>query len=394
MAENGIFEEYERIRDGVKYLSGGREYSRAETEELLRSPDPFERVRAWDMLRGGWAGLEDELAVLLGSALAARKARRASEVFGEDSAPLLEAAAALRGPLARALELKAGRVGSAGFRVCDLWARLPAPADAQMPLAEGLRRLGLILDASVEGGRGLIMEFFPGNRLLLEGDRPRCLRPDASAPAMVYLPESFRGVYPSDLPVIAHELGRAVHCDIDSRFGAGPRSSPVFDGLLGYFFEELAWSGLREGAEARDASELFFGRLPLLASDFMIAPAMLEFEETAAAAAEGGTLTPGAVKDMAEKIFIKWLGADAAGAGFWMRADGLYGPEPFAGFAGLAGRFLSLGLLTGGRLGAADLEGAVADSRALDLKGWLAKRVPGGWPDLSAGALRTLSGAL
>ncbi len=53
MTSDGIFEEYVRIRDGVRYPSGGRECSREETEELLRSPDPFERVRAWEMLRGG-----------------------------------------------------------------------------------------------------------------------------------------------------------------------------------------------------------------------------------------------------------------------------------------------------------------------------------------------------
>ncbi|MDT8285856.1 MAG: hypothetical protein RQ748_02000 [Elusimicrobiales bacterium] len=390
MAENGIFEEYERIRDGVKYLSGGREYSRAETEELLRSPDPFERVRAWDMLRGGWAGLEDELAGLLGRALAAEKAGGAAEVFGEDSGPLLEAAYSLRARLMEALELKAGRVGAPGFSCCDLWARLPAPADAQMPLAEGLRRLGLILDAAVDGGRGLIMEFFPGNRLVLEGERPQCLPPDASSPAVVRLPESFRGVYPSDLPVIAREIGRAVHCDMDSR-AAGAARSPVFEDLLGYLFEEISWAGLRAEADDNAASELTFNRLPRLADDLLIAPATLELKEKAAAPA-GNAPTPGAVKDMAEKVFLKWLGADAAGAGFWMRSGELFRPGSFAGFAGLAGRFLSLGLLTGGRLSAAALEEAVSDTRALDLGAWLSRRAPGGWSSLSAGALYTVTG--
>ncbi|KAF0126047.1 MAG: hypothetical protein FD154_1403 [Elusimicrobia bacterium] len=392
MTENGIFEEYERIRDGVKYLSGGREYSYGETEELLRSPDPFERVRAWEMRRGGWEGLEGELAELLGRAFAARKARVAAEVFGEDSAPLLEAAGRLRAPLRRALELKAGRVGAPGFRCCDLWARLPAPADAQMPLAEGLRLLGVIFEKSVEGGRGLIMEFFPGNRLLLQGDRPHCLRPDASSPAVVCLPESFRGVYPSDLPVIAHELGYAIHCDLASRAGGGAEGSPVFAGLLSYFFEELAWSGLRAEADAGAAAELAFNRLPRLAADFLIVPALLQFEEAATAAAAGGPLISAAIQDMEKKIFTEWLGADAEGAGFWMRSAGLFRPEPSGGFARLARRFLSLGLAAGGRLGAGGLEEAVSDARTLDLRGWIAKRSPGGWSALSAGALDTLSG--
>lgn len=392
MTSDYTFGEYLKIRDGVKYLSGGREYSYAETAELLRSPDPFERVRAWEILRGGWAGLEGELAGTLGRALAARKARRASDVFGEDSGPLLEAASVLRAPIMRALELKAGRVGAGGFRLCDLWARLPAPADAQMPLAEGLRRLGLILDSSLEGGRGLIMEFFPGNRLLLEGDRPHCLQADAASPALVYLPESFRGVYPSDLPVIAHELGHAVHCDIASRLGGGARPSPVFAELFSHLFEELAWSGLRAGADSRAAAELAFDRLPWLAADFLIVPAMLEFEEAAAAAASGGELSAAAVNDAEKKIFQKWLGPDTEGAGFWMRSAELFKPEPFDGFARLAGRFLSLGLMSGGRLGAAALEEAVSDTLSLDLSAWLLKRAPGGWSSLSAGALDTLSG--
>lgn len=390
MAENGIFEEYKRIREGVRYLSGGREYSYAEAEELLRSPDPFERARAWDMIRGGWEGLEGGLAGLLGRALAA-KAGGAAEASGESGGPLLAAAASLRAPLMRALEAKAGRVGASGFSCRDLWARLPAPADAQMPLAEGLRRLGRIFDGAVEGGRGLIMEFFPGNRLLLEGDRPRCVRRDPSVPAVVSLPESFRGVYPSDLPVIARELGRAVHCDIASRLGAGAESRPVFAGLLGHFFEELAWSGLGAEAGPHTAAELAFDRLPRLTADFLLVPATLEFEEAAAAAAAAGALTADAVKDMEKRIFTAWLGAEAEGAGFWMRSATLFRPEAAGCSARLAGRFLSLGLARGGRLSAADLEKAVADAAALDLGAWLDKRVPGGWPALSAGALDTLS---
>ncbi len=391
MTGEGIFGEYLKIRDGVRYLSGGREYSYAEAEELLRSPDPFERVRAWDMIRGGWEGLEGALAGLLGRALTA-KARGAAEAAGEGSGPLLAAAASLRAPLMRALEAKAGRVGASGFSCRDLWARLPAPADAQMPLAEGLRRLGRIFDGAVEGGRGLIMEFFPGNRLLLEGDRPRCLRGNPASPAVVSLPESFRGVYPSDLPVIARELGRAVHCDIASRLGAGAESSPVFAGLLGDFFEELTWSGLRAEAGPHTAAELAFNRLPQLTADFLLVPATLEFEEAAAAAAAGGTLTADAVKDMEKRIFTAWLGEEAEGAGFWMRSGTLFRPEPAGCFARLAGRFLSLGLARGGRLAAADLEKAVADASALSPGAWLAERVPGGWPALSAGALDTLSG--
>jgi hypothetical protein len=386
MIENGIFEEYVRIRDGVKYLSGGREYSRAETEELLRSPDPFERVRAWEMLRGGWAGAEEELAALLARALAAGKDSRAAEAAGGGSGPLIEAVGALRAPLTGALELKAGRVGASAFSCRDLWARLPAPADARMPLAEGLRRLGLIFDAAVEGGRGLIMEFFPGNRLLLEGDLPCCLRPDPSSPAVVRLPESFRGVYPSDLPVIARELGRAVQSDIAYSLGAGGEFRPVFAGLLGHFFEEAAWSGLL--AEAPAADGLFFDRLPRLADDFLLLPATLEFEEEAAAR---GTLTPEIAGEMEKRIFTKWLGADAEGAGFWMRAEELFRPGPSWNFARLAGRLLSRGLAPAGdRLGPAVLAEAVADARSLDPAAWLSRRAPGGWPGLASGALGAL----
>jgi hypothetical protein len=207
---------------------------------------------------------------------------------------------------------------------------------------------------------------------------------------VVRLPESFRGVYPSDLPVIARELGRAVHCDIASRLGAGAESRPVIAGLLGDFFEELTWSGLRAEAGPHTAAELAFNRLPQLAADFLLVPATLEFEEAAAAAA--GALTPDAVKDMEKRIFTAWLGAEAEGAGFWMRSATLFRPELSGCSARLAGRFLSLGLARGGRLAAAGLEEAVADTAALDLGAWLDKRVPGGWTALSAGALDTLSG--
>lgn len=391
MTENGIFEEYLRIRDGVRYLSGGREYSRAETEELLRSPDPFERVRAWEMLRGGWAGLEAVLAGLLGRVLAANKARCAAGIFGEASGPLLEAAASLRPALVKALELKAGRVGSSGLRCSDLVARLPAPAEAQMPLAEGLRRLALIFEERVEGGRGLIMEFFPGNRLRLEGDIPRCVRPDGSSPASLSIPETFRGVYPSDLPEIARELGRAVHFDLSARLCGGTVILPVFGDLLANFFEEAAWSGLRAGADPRAAAELAFDRLPRLAEDFLMVPAELEFAEAAAAAGE--ELTPEAAMELEKRVFAKWLGPEAAGAGYWMRAEVLFGPEPFGGFARLAGRLLSSGLAPAGvRLSAAALEGAVADAGSLCLTSWLSGRAPGGWPALAAGALGGLSG--
>ncbi|MDQ7772590.1 MAG: hypothetical protein RDU13_03595 [Elusimicrobiales bacterium] len=391
MTSDGIFEEYVRIRDGIRYLSGGREYSREETEELLRSPDPFERARAWEMLRGGRAGAEDALVALLGRALSARQARAAAAAPAMDSGALLAAAASLRGPLLRALELKAGRVGASGFSCRDLRARLPAPADAQMPLAEALRRLGLILDGAVEGGRGLIMEFFPGNRLLLEGDVPLCLRPDPSSPAIVRLPESFRGVYPSDLPVIAHELGRAVQSDIASRAGGDGEFRPVFAGLIGHFFEELAWSGLIAGAGPHAASELAFDRLPRLAEDFLLVPAVLEFEEESSAAAAAGTLTPAFITGLDKEIFTRWLGADAEGAGFWTREGALFRPEPYGSLDRLAGRFLPLALSRGGRAGAADLEAAVADAAALAPADWLARRAPGGWTALAAAALDTLS---
>ena len=376
----------------MRYLSGGRGYSYEETAELLRSPDPFERVRAWEMLRGGWAGLEGELAGLLGRAFAARKNLKAAEVFGEDSGRLLEAASSLRAPLSRALEVKAGRVGSPGFRCCDLRARLPAPADAQMPLAEGLRRLGAIFDGAVEGGRGLIMEFFPGNRLLLEGERPQCLQPAPSAPAVVCLPESFRGVYPSDLPVIAHELGHAIHSDIAARVGAG--CAPLFDDMLSHFFEDITWAGLTAEADPAAAAELVLNRLPQMAADFLLVPAGLELEEEAVSAAAAGPLTGEAMAVMEKKVLLKWLGPDTECSGFWMRSADLFRPErPFSGFRRLAGRFLSPGLSAGGgRLSSAGLEELAADTGSLDLKRWLAKRAPGGWSGLASGVLAALPG--
>lgn len=401
--EKTLFKEYLLLRDGLRYTNAfGKESSRAELCEELRSPDPLARSRAWDSLCGAWEGKGPALAPLLAKACLSKGFSGAGEAFGAASAPLLEAARSLRGPLLRALEVKAGRVGTGKFRYCDLQARLPFEEAMAMPLAEGLRLLGGVFGAAVEGGRGFVMEFFPGGRLFLEGDRPHCFQPEPGAQAVVYLPERFSGVYPADLPVIAHELGHALHCDAAARLAPGKAFNHFFSETLSQLFEELAWARICDGAgPASGRADLPLARLNQLAADFLLTPASLELEEAVTALAGAGGLTPESAEKAEKESFGKWFGLEPEGARFWMRSERFYDPEePFHDFVRLAGRILALDLVSrAGGMTAARLDELAADTVSLDLPGWLSKRfggreaAAGDWMGMLAPALEMIKKA-
>lgn len=401
--DKNIFKEYLLIRDGLRYTDvNGRKLSRDGLAEELRSPDPTIRSRAWQMFCGAWAGKGPALAPLLGKTCLSKGFTGTKDAFGAASAPLLEAAWTLREPLLKALEVKAGRVGTGRFAYSDLLARLPSEEAMPMPLAEGLRLLGEIFGAALEGGRGFVMEFFPGGRLFLEGEHPHCLQPEPGAQAVVYLPERYSGVYPSDLPVIAHELGHALHCDAAARLSPGKSFNHLFAETLSQLFEELAWARICDGnGHSSGRIDLPLARLGHLAADFLLVPARLELEEAATALALSGGLTAESVEKAEKELFGKWFGLEPEGARFWMRAERFYDPEePFDDFVCLTGRMLALDLASrAGGMTAARLDELVSDTVSLDLPGWLEKRFGGreakaaDWAAMLAPALRMINKA-
>lgn len=371
-----VYEEYLKLCRGVKSPEAAGLF------DGLRSPDPEGRSRAWGLLCGAWNPYRPRFAALLARASAAKNADVQAR-FGVDPAPLLAAVGDIKEILHHALRSKAARIGAAGFRFCDIWARVPNSGNTSaMPLASALVKLGDMLEKRLEGGKAFVEEVSAG-RLHLEEqavDCPHCGTPVPGGPVHAYMPARFKEVRPCDLPSLAHELGHVMHCDLLDKLAPGQPINVVFLETFSQFLEGLVWLELCDGSEFKAMREdLLLDKLTEETLDLLLFPAMLEFERRLVALAGKGAPSLEYVEKAYLEILGKWFGVSPEGTWFWMRSKTLYDPRwPFRDLTYLLGRMVSLELVqqvrTGGKMSLVQYRKAVEATVSADFSGYRRKQ--------------------